>query len=103
MTLFTYFLFGGAGLLLVTLIGATAIWSMPPVSGDLLIVVAPPWSGGGETVVTRAGGWIVGIDGAWLSVVATGTTAEALRASGAWAVFDANVPPSFLCLQGANT
>lgn len=94
-------LFGGAGLLLAVLLGATAIWAMAPATDGLMIVVAPPWAGGAEAVVAKAGGWSVGLDKAMFSVLATGTNADALRAHGAWAVFSSDLPPSFLCLQGA--
>lgn len=100
---FAIALFGGAGLVLAVLIGATAVWSVPKTSGGLMIVVAPPWSGGAEAVVVKAGGWSVGLDKALFSVMATGTDAEALRAHGAWAVFSADIPPSFLCVQGASS
>lgn len=102
LSLPTIAMFGGAGLLLAFMIVVTAIWSLPETAGGLMIVVAPPWSGGAEAVVAKAGGWAVGLDKALFSVFATGTSADALRASGAWAVFSADIPPSFLCLQGAS-
>ena len=70
--------------------GAAAVWSAPPATGELLIVVAGPWSGGADAVVSRAGGGVVGPDSPPLSVLATG----------AWAVLSADIPPSFLCLEG---
>lgn len=96
-------LFGGAGLLLAVLLGATAIWAGAPATDGLMIVVAPPWSGGAEAVVAKAGGWSVGLDKALFSVLATGTDADALRAHGAWAVFSSEIPPNFACLQGASS
>lgn len=64
---------------------------LPATDGILeepVLVVAPPWSGGAEAVVTTAGGSIVGLTQAPLSVLATGASASDFRQSGAWFLLD---------------
>jgi hypothetical protein len=98
---FSFWMFAAAGLVIPVLISASVLWASVPPSDGLMLVIVLPWSDSAETVVARAGGWVVGMEQAPLSVMATGTTASALRAAGAWAVLSAEIP-SFLCLQGAN-
>jgi len=100
-TWFSFWMFAVAGLAIPVLVLASVVWASVPPSDGPMIVIALPWSDSAETVVARAGGWVVGMEQAPLSVMATGTTAAALRAAGAWAVISAEIP-SFLCLQGVD-
>ncbi|WP_146204970.1 hypothetical protein [Meridianimarinicoccus roseus] len=92
-------------LLLVTCIGLMSVGLFQSAS-DLgrgpLVVVAPPWHGGPAAIVAAAGGRIVGLDQAPLSVLADGASAEALREAGAWFVLGSSAL-NFFCGTGADT
>lgn len=93
-------LFVLAGLAILAPAAAGVAWSVRDPDSDLVIVLAPPWNGGAEAVVARAGARLVGFSTSPLSVLATGSSVQALRNSGAWAVL-ASDQPGFLCLERA--
>lgn len=98
MTIASTLLFAITATALSAAIGMAALWSLPAPDGDLFAVVAPPWDGGSAGVVQRAGGREIGPERGLLAVLATDTTAAALRRNGAWLVLAATPPESFLCL-----
>ena len=76
---------GLAGLVAVGV--GSLVTALPAPEGDLLLVLVPPWIGA-EELVLAAGGQITGPISAPLSVFATGTTPDRLRAAGAFLVAD---------------
>ncbi|MGY6411146.1 MAG: hypothetical protein ACXIUV_09005 [Alkalilacustris sp.] len=77
---------------------ALSLGAAAPAPGGALAVVVPPWHSA-EAVVTAAGGVLLPVPGAPLSVQAAGAGpdfADRLRAAGAWAVLPADAT-SFLC------
>jgi hypothetical protein len=78
----------------------TLAMAPPPRTGPVL-VLAPPWVGGPEAVVLRAGGTLVTPRSAPLAALATGAPddtafAGRLRQAGAWMVAD-GTRLAFLC------
>lgn len=92
---------GGLAVALGLEVASVAVAAQLPADSDILdepvLVVAPPWSGGAEAVVSAAGGAIVGPVQAPLSVLATGASAQDLRHSGAWFLLDPSAL-SFFCV-----
>lgn len=66
---------------------ASFVAALPPPTGEILLVVVPPWHDA-TAVVAAAGGQVATPDRAPLSVLATGTSAERLRRAGAVLVAD---------------
>lgn len=77
---------------------ALSLGASAPPGGDVVAVVVPPWRTA-EAVVAAAGGVLLPVAGAPLSVEAASADpdfAARLRAAGAWAVLSADAT-SFLC------
>lgn len=82
-------------------LGVSAFGAVLPAAGEAgpHLVIAPPWGGGAEARILRAGGAVVGPISAPFAAVATETTPEALRLAGVWAV--TGLPdPSIFCIEG---
>lgn len=77
---------------------AAVALSAPGDAGAPVLVIAPPWKGGPETIVAEAGGWVVAPVNAPLSVMATGATLDAFKAAGAWFLLDPDAL-SFFCVS----
>jgi|GEM_PF-3649241 len=61
-----------------------------PHPDDAVLVVTSPWGDAPETIVARAGGQAIGPSAAPLAILASGATAAAFKASGAFAVLPAS-------------
>lgn len=76
-------LLGIAGLEAVSIVA-----NLPQAHGDLSVVVAWPWGLSAEEIAQAAGGRVIGPVTKTTTVLATGASAEALKAAGAMLVLD---------------
>ncbi|KAA8609055.1 hypothetical protein AL036_04880 [Salipiger aestuarii] len=82
---------------------AAALGPMPDRAGDVVLVIAPPWSVGAAALVLRAGGQPVGPFSApfgTLAVFDTAPPVSQLVSLGAWTVRDARFISSICGVSG---
>ncbi len=82
---------------------AAALGPAPEAAGDIVLVIAPPWSGGADALVLAAGGRLVGPFSAAFGTLAVFDTAPPIGRLvdlGAWTVRDARSISSICGVSG---